>query len=242
MHKLLKHKNLFRLADRKINAFGFRQTAHLVQNKSEGQLHAGYLAQVLLHKVQLMGVRVITGVELTHLENAGDNVFLHTGLPVHLSTRQVLLCANTFTARLTPDMKIIPARGQVLVTSPIRNLSIKGCFHFDEGFYYFRNLGNRVLLGGARNKAFMEEQTNELGITETVQQALERFLREVVLPDHTYTIEHRWSGTMGMSPDKFPIIKPLGTNVFCATGMGGIGVALAPVLGKKAAKMMLEYS
>lgn len=240
MHRLIKHKNLFRLADHKIKAFGFNQTAHLIENKSEGQLHSGYLAQALLHKVQFMGVRVMTGVELTHLENARENVSLHTSLPVPLSTRQVLLCANTYTARLHPNINITPARGQVLVTSPIRHLPFKGCFHFDEGFYYFRNIGNRVLLGGARNKAFDEEQTNELSITETVQQALERFLKEVVLSGHTYTIEHRWSGTMGMSPDKFPIIKPLEPNIFCATGMGGIGVALAPVVGKKAAKMMLE--
>lgn len=241
MHKLIKQKNLFTLADNKIKAFGFNQTAHLIQNKLEGQLHSGYLCQALLHQVQSMGVRMMTGVELIHLENASHNVSLHAGLPVPLSTRKVLFCANTYTARLHPGINITPARGQVLVTSPIRDLSFKGCFHFDEGFYYFRNLGNRVLLGGARNKAFDEEQTDELSITETIQQALERFLKEVVLPDHTCTIEHRWSGTMGMSPDKFPIIKQLEPNIFCATGMGGIGVALAPVVGKKAAKMMLEH-
>ncbi len=240
MHKLISHKNVFRLAGHKIKAFGFNQTTYLIENKLEGQLHSGHLALTLLQKVQLMGVRIMTGVELSHLENARDSISLHTGLPVPLSTRQVLLCANTYTARLHPGSSITPARGQVLVTSPIRHLPFKGCFHFDEGFYYFRNLGNRVLLGGARNKAFDEEQTDELSTTETIQQALERFLKEVVLPDQTYTIEHRWSGTMGMSPDKFPIVKQLEPNIFCATGMGGIGVALAPVVGKKAAKMMLK--
>jgi len=61
----------------------------------------------------------------------------------------------------------------VLVTSPIKKLPFKGAFHFDEGFYYFRNLGNRVLLGGARNKAPEAEQTDEQVTTTLIQNELE---------------------------------------------------------------------
>lgn len=240
LSKLIKDKNIFRLTDQKIKEFEFNRTAHLIQNKAEGQLHSGLLVQALLHKVQAMGVRVMTGVELKGLEDAGENVLLHTCLPVTLSARQVLICTNTFTSQLLPGIELSPARGQVLVTSPVQNLSFKGSFHFDEGFYYFRNLGNRVLLGGARNKAFKEEQTCELTVTDTVQHELERFLKEVVLPHHTYTIDHRWSGIMGMGKDKFPIIKQLKPHVFCAVAMGGIGVALAPIVGKQVAKLMIS--
>jgi len=68
---------------------------------------------------------------------------------------------------------------------PVDNLPFKGTFHFDEGYYYFRNLGDRVLLGGARNLAFTAETTTEMTITDTIQQELERFLREVILPAGT---------------------------------------------------------
>jgi hypothetical protein len=66
----------------------------------------------------------------------------------------------------------------VLLTSPIKGLPFRGTFHADEGFYYFRNLGDRVLLGGARNKAFEEEQTTEMHPSVKIQEALEAYLSE----------------------------------------------------------------
>ena len=30
----------------------------------------------------------------------------------------------------------------------MKNLKIKGSFHYEKGYYYFRNIDNRILLGG----------------------------------------------------------------------------------------------
>ena len=56
-----------------------------------------------------------------------------------------------------------PARAQVLITKPIKNLQIKGTFHLDKGYYYFRNIDNRILFGGGRNLDFKTEETSEFG-------------------------------------------------------------------------------
>ena len=40
------------------------QTTNLVENKLEGQLHSGKLVQALVKKLQLMGVVMMTGIEL----------------------------------------------------------------------------------------------------------------------------------------------------------------------------------
>ena len=166
---------------------------------------------------------------------------LETNQRFTLSTEQLLVCTNAFARELLPELDIVPARGQVILTSKIDNLPWKGTFHSDEGYYYFRNLGSRVLLGGARNKAFEDERTTEMQTSEFIQSELERYLREVVLPHYKgqYTIEHRWSGIMAMGGEKMPIIKEVQPNVFCAVRMSGMGVALAPVVGKMVAKMML---
>lgn len=229
----------FRLADHKIDRFGFQGAAHLVQNSFEGQLHSGQLVEALTHKVQAMGVRIMPGVELKNMESLNESVVLQTNLPVDLSARQLLLCTNASTQLLLPNTDISPARGQVLVTSPIEGLPFRGCFHYDEGYYYFRNLGRRVLLGGARNMAFNEEHSTELLLTDTIQQELERFLQAMVLPNRPYTIDYRWSGIMGMGKDKLPTIQEVKPHIFCAAGMGGIGVALAPVIGKTVSRLMV---
>ena len=162
------------------------------------------------------------------------------GRPLRLSARQLLLCTNAFTKNLFPGIDIIPARGQVLLTSAIRDLPWKGSFHSDEGFYYFRNLDNRVLLGGARNKAFGDEETTEINTSVFIQEELERYLNEVVLPRYAghYVVEHRWAGIMAMGSEKLPIVKELEDGVFCAVRMSGMGVALAPVVSQQIARMM----
>jgi glycine/D-amino acid oxidase-like deaminating enzyme len=80
-----------------------------------------------------------------------------------------------------------------------------------------------------------------MDITINIQEELERYLNEVVLPKQKgqYTIDYRWSGIMAMGSEKMPIIKEIEPNIFCAVRMSGMGVALAPIVGKSVAKLML---
>jgi gamma-glutamylputrescine oxidase len=240
LKKIIKTQKTFRLQDDKIAAFGFAGIQHLVENRTEGQLHPGKLCLALLQLVQSMGVIVLNNIELTGFEKINGNLLLRSATPLTLSAGRLLICTNAFARQLLPQANIIPARGQILVTSPIDNLSFKGAFHFDQGFYYFRDLGDRVLLGGARNKALEEENTDQMTITDAIQQELERFLQETLLPGKSYTIEHRWSGIMGMGKEKRPLLQQIDDRVFCAVRLGGMGVALAPVIGQKMASLMLE--
>lgn len=243
LSKVFDEDSLFRQADDKIEAFGFSGVRHLIENKLEGQLQPAKLTQALLHEVKRKGVQVLFGFDVAGFQPAADGVTVYGGEkdtePLELKGRTLIICTNAFTGKLLPQLQVTPARGQVLVTSPIRKLKFKGCFHSDEGFIYFRNYGKRVLLGGARNKFFEQENTTDLSTTGNVQQELERLLREVILPgEKDYTIEHRWSGIMGMGTDKMPSVKHLQPNVFCAVALGGIGVAMAPVVAKQVVKLL----
>lgn len=238
LKKITGQQKTFRLQNEKIARFGFAGIQYLVENSAEGQLHSGKLCQALLRLVQSMGVTVLNNMEITGYEKVNGHLLLHTQYGFPLLSSQLLIATNAFARQLLPQLDVNPARGQVLVTSPIEDLPFKGTFHFDKGFYYFRDLGDRILLGGARNKALEEENTAEMDISDPVQQELERFLREVVAPGRHYTIEHRWSGIMGMGSEKMPILRALNEYVFCAVRMSGMGVALAPVVGEKCASLM----
>lgn len=235
-------KKTFRSADEKIQAFGFGKTARLVYSKREGYLHPGKLIQALLQTVQGLGVSVLTGIEINSFHNDGNKIELSTNQPINLFTNQLLVCTNAFTKTLLPELDIVSARGQVLLTSPVKHLSFKGAFHSEEGFYYFRNLGNRVLLGGARHKAFAAEARTDARTTGFIQQELERYLAEVILPRYQtgYTIEQRWAGIMAFGGEKTPIVKQVSEKVFCAVRMSGVGVALAPVVAQQVTEMMRD--
>jgi gamma-glutamylputrescine oxidase len=241
LKKITGEQKTFRLQNEKIGKFGFAGVQYLIDSQSEGQLHSGKLCQALLRLVQSMNVTVLNNIELTEFEKVNGHLLLHTQHSFPLIASQLLVCTNAFARQLLPQLDVSPARGQILVTSPINGLPFKGTFHFDEGYYYFRNLEDRVLLGGARNQAFAAEETMEMTVTDTIQQELERFLREVILPGRDYTIENRWSGIMGMGgvgPERMPIVRAINDHVFCAVRMNGMGVALAPVIGEKVAALM----
>lgn len=239
---IVNSKRTFKLIDNKIGDFGFDKTRHLIKNNLEGYLHSGKLVQCLLQAVQSMGVQVFTSTEIKSFEKLNEKIELKTDQHFSFTTKKLLICTNAFAKELLPQLDIVPARGQVLVTSEINNLPWKGSFHSDEGFYYFRNLGKKVLLGGARNKAFKEEETTQMQTSDVVQNELERYLEEVVLPNYKgrYTIDYRWSGIMAMGSEKMPIIKEIELNIFCAVRMSGMGVALAPVVGQTVSKLMLR--
>ena len=240
LKKITGKQKIFSLQNEKITRFGFAGIQHLVANNYEGQLHSGKLCQALLQLVQSMGVTVLNNTEITGYEKVHGQLLLHTNHAFPLLSSQLLVATNAFARQLLPQLDIIPARGQVIVTAPIEGLPIRGSFHYDGGFYYFRNLGDRILLGGARNKAFDQETTERMDISDTIQSELERFLQETILPGRHFTIEHRWSGIMAMGSEKMPIIRAVNDHVFCAVRMSGMGVALAPVVGEKIAALMTE--
>jgi len=181
----------------------------------------------------------LNNIEIKHFEKVSDKIEIETDQMIRFTTAQLLICINGFAKKLLPDLDVEPARGQVLLTSPIDKLPWRGTFHYKQGFYYFRNLDKRILLGGARNLALDDEKTFSLQTTETIQQELERFLKEVIIPGKKFDIELRWSGTMGIGREKMPIHKEISPGVFCCVRMSGMGVALAPLLGEKTAKMMV---
>src|SRR5690606_24987797 len=105
-------------------------------------------------------------------------------------------------------------------------------FHLDEGYYYFRNLDDRILFGGGRNLDFKGEETTSFGETRLIQQRLEDLLRTVILPYTPFEIDLRWSGIMAMGAQKLPIVKPLSDRVFCGVRMGGMGIAIGSIVGR----------
>ena len=241
LKRIVQQEKTFRLSDKKIEKFGFAGVKHLVENKLEGQLHSGKLTQALLRQLQKREVQVLFGVEIKKFEKAGKKIELETNQRFTLSADKVIICTNAFTDTLIPNAHVEPARGQVLVTSEIADLKLKGTFHFDEGFYYFRNLGKRILLGGARNKFFDEERTTSFETSHNIQTELERFLKHIILPGNkTVGIDYRWSGIMGMGGEKTPTLEELQNNVYCAIAMGGIGVAVSPIVAEEVRKKFFK--
>lgn len=227
-------------ADDRIDAFGFAGIRHMISNSLEGQIDTGSMMQSLMKKAAELGISIFTGVEVQRIERTDLGVCLQTTNGFQLAGRQLLVATNGFAAKLFPALEVVPARAQVFITHPIKGLRLKGSFHYDEGYYYFRNVGDRILLGGGRNSDFEGETTTDMLLTAQIQQRLERMLHEVICPYETPVIDMRWSGIMGMGRIKSPIIRRLDDRTVCAVRMGGMGVAIGSLVGEKAAELLLQ--
>lgn len=222
-----------------IASFGFSGVDSMLYNRAEGQIDSGKMMWHLIRKAQEAGVWILNGVQVKALTSRPSGWELHTSMHT-FSTRKVLVATNGFARTLLPELDVQPARAQVLVTEPIPGLKFKGSFHLDEGYYYFRNVGNRILFGGGRNLDFEGERTTSHQTTEPIMQRLEHLLHTRICPNNSIQISHRWAGTMGLGLSKRPIVSQVQPGLVCAVRMGGMGVALGTHTGIKAAELLLN--
>jgi glycine/D-amino acid oxidase-like deaminating enzyme len=233
------HKSTYLETKNEINTFGFSNTSFLIKNQLEAQIDPGLMIKKLIAKAVSLGVVVLNNCEVKEIRQESNGVILET---IHglFNAEKVLLSTNAFIKKLAPELQLTPGRGQVIVTKPIKNLKVKGTFHYDKGYYYFRNIDDRILLGGGRNLNFEAEETTEFGETNLVQDALQKLLNEVILPNIPFEIEHKWSGIMGFGPQLEPIIEQIRPGVFCAVRCNGMGIAIGSQTGKEAAEAILN--
>jgi glycine/D-amino acid oxidase-like deaminating enzyme len=219
------------------NTFNFEKVhSKYLTNNFEGQIDTGKMAFELLQKVQKFGVKILNNISVKSFTETGSSVEVKTD-KIIFKTNKLFIATNGFSNQLL-DEKVQPARAQVLITKPIKNLHINGTFHLDKGYYYFRNINNRILFGGGRNLDFKTEETTEFGETEIIQNELEKILKETILPNTNFEIEHRWSGIMGVGKQKKAIVKQVTNNVFCGVRLGGMGVAIGSLVGKELADLI----
>ncbi len=210
--------------------FGFKHIQTAYCNELEGAIDTGKLIQELFKTVVQNNIDVRFGIEAQAMETHANHVNIKTKYGL-ITAVNCIIATNGFAKQWIKD-DIKPARAQVLVTNAIKNLKVKGTFHFDKGFYYFRNIGNRILLGGGRNLNFDEETTVKFGTTSLVQDKLQHMLKYIILPQQDFSISHSWSGIMGVGKTKKPIIKQLNPRTAIGVRLGGMGVALGSQVGK----------
>ncbi|MAM30751.1 MAG: FAD-dependent oxidoreductase [Flavobacteriaceae bacterium] len=206
----------------------------VIFNRFEGQLDTGKMMKALLRKCSEKGVLVLNNAEIMSISAENDQISLNLNNSVTFSAKKVGIATNGF-AKQFLEADLQPARAQVLITHPIPNLKVKGTFHLDRGYYYFRNIHDRILFGGGRNLDFSAEQTTQMGLTETVQNELKRLLKTTILPETAFTIDSRWSGIMGVGKQKKPIIREVKPNVYCGIRLGGMGIAIGSSVGNELA-------
>ncbi|MCC5935377.1 MAG: FAD-dependent oxidoreductase [Balneolales bacterium] len=203
-------------------------------NRLEGYLHSGKMLQALVRKVQQAGVEIRWNTPVTEVHQHG--AVLQDGLALEAA---VVLCAtNGYTSTLLGETQVKPARGYVFVTNPLQKLPWHGSCHYNRGYVYFRDLGDRLLIGGARDvdKAGEESILNE--INPKIKNWLVSFVNDKLGIDPDWQIDQEWTGVMGFGATKTPECRRHENGVYTAAGLGGMGVAIGMKLGQRTASLI----
>ncbi|MDC7994944.1 NAD(P)/FAD-dependent oxidoreductase [Altibacter sp. HG106] len=234
-HAISTEKNLFLI---KNSSFSFQNThKEVIFNRFEGQLHPGAMVHGLTRNAIEKGIYLLNNTEIKSFSSKnGQNELVLDGFGV-IPVKNICVATNGFANQFLSE-DITPARAQVVITNPIKGMPIQGTFHLDRGYYYFRNVGDRLLLGGGRELDFSAEETTENGLTSLVQNKLETLLRTTILPHAPFSIDRRWSGIMGVGPQKKPIVKKVAPRCYCGIRLGGMGVAIGSSVGVQLANLV----
>ena len=206
-------------------------------NKLEGQIDTGKMMVKFHQLLSEQGIHLLTGIEIKELYSTEKEVEIHCNIG-DFKASKVAICVNGFAQKFLPKDDVLPARAQVIITKKIDNLPFKGTFHYQEGYYYFRNIHDRVLFGGGRNLDFAGETTTEIENSDIILNHLKKLLKEIILPNTAFEIDYSWAGIMGVGKTKKPIIELVKPNIAVGVRMGGMGVAIGSIVGRDVAKLL----
>ncbi len=222
--------DLFKINDHHHN---FKGLIASVYSAREAQINP-LKAVLKLERMALeSGIKILKGVEVRSYLKSGDwTLESNAG---QWPAQRVVFCTNAFGIP-GREADIIPARNQVLITKPFKHNIPLGNYHVKEGYIYFRTVGDRLLIGGARHLDNERETTAELGFNSFLLDRLGQFLNEELQLQGKWELEEQWSGIIATGHSKEPIVEELADGLWYCGRFGGMGVALSTLTGKNMAE------
>lgn len=200
-------------------------------SRADAGLHPGELLAML--RARLARGTLAFGVNVESLADGVARTVLG-----ELCYGRAFVCTNAFAPALDGRSGVQPARGQIIVTSPVRTATTKILGYMNRGYDYFRFVDGRLLIGGGRDRFREAENTTELATSAPVL----AYLRQAaagVLGHADFTVDHHWAGIMGFIGGQHLGGSPRRVIDACTesvAGFGGMGVSLTPVAAHEIAE------
>lgn len=206
----------------------------------DGEIHPGKLLRLL--SISIPNVKILSNTEVFGFDYIGSDLLV-LAKGVRLRCQVALLCVNAWAPQLHPFFhdKVIPTRGQILVTSPVAPFLEPAYCSFVLD--YFRQLvDGRVLIGGFRNADVEKEVGYSDEINPIIHEKLELFLHQHFPLLRSTFIDYRWSGVMGFSKDGYPMVGsiPSDPQIYFNVGFTAHGLGFTFQMGKVLAELLIE--
>ena len=222
--------------------FPGHEKGHFVKHKKEGQLHPARLHRAWTKHCRDQGVDILEGLECMHCEKKRSGFEIRTQGPV-FSASKVLWATNGAVSSVYPEQDVKPVQNHVWVFSSQNPVSWEGNIHAESGYVYARNIGDQLLIGGARHQ--QDHRGKDLADSgEAIYSYLLDFARRFLWEDKDAHISEpiaHWTGYLGVGGKKEPILREIRDGEFILARLNGMGVALSSYLGREMANRISRF-
>ncbi len=176
---------------------------------------------------RLAGAAALAGVEIREHHRVASLE--------ELEAPTIVVATDGYPSGLLGELEglIIPTRGQMIATEPLPERLFPLPHYGRHGLdYWHQNEEGRLLVGGFRDVDMDAEFTASEDTTDRIQDALERFVEELL--GRRPAVTHRWAGVFGLVPDLMPVVGrvPGRAGLWLAGGYSGHGNVLGLMCGE----------
>ena len=212
-------------------------------NQKDGTVDPNSVVMGYVTAAQKMGVKAISGAEVTGITVSGGNVEeVQTSLG-GIKTRMILNAAGPWSGQISNmaglQIPVIPLRRQMFTTNPLKEVPEDFPFVIDFAkSLYFHREGEGLLIG-------MSNQAEKPGFDQNVDEDfelvnLEAAIERMPLVEKASRASH-WAGLYEVTPDAHPIYGGTDLNGFTlCTGFSGHGFMHGPISGKLMSEFILD--
>lgn len=200
----------------------------VIASPLEGAIDTSCLATTLREQLHRENIGLLTGHEVTNLTH-GQGCWTVETAEGHIQAPRVLVANNGWASALL-DLDVQTAPNTVLVSQPQAALLLPSTVHHDRGYVYAREVDGRVLIGGGRHWTCSSE-------AERVERLKAWAVEHIAGLSH-FEVEFQWQGHLGVGASRGPLIEDLGDGLYAGVRMGGMGVAIGTLVGRKLADLV----
>jgi sarcosine oxidase subunit beta len=212
-------------------------------NQEDGVVDPNSVVAGYISASQKIGVRALTGTEVTGIRVSGDQVEAVETTQGVIQTHMVLNAAGPWAGQIGEmagvHIPIVPVRRQMFTTNPLKEIPEDFPFVIDFAqSLYFHREGEGLLIG-------MSNQNEKPGFDQNIDEEfefvnLEAAIERMPLLERASRASH-WAGLYEVTPDAHPIFG--GSHVkgfFICAGFSGHGFMHGPVAGKLLSEYMID--
>lgn len=149
-----------------------------------------------------------------------------------IEAKSILVAIDGNLSVLLPQLKddVYPVRLQMLSTAPETTKRFPLPVYTRSAYDYWQQLPDgRISIGGGRDVGGVEENTNEVRITSTVQNFLDERIKGLGI---NAPVEHRWAATVSYTKSGLPIAREVAADVYAIGAYCGTGNVVGALLGR----------